>query len=132
MMKSRTGLGVCAMALVVVWLVAVVPHVSAKKTGAPDVACVDWTPRHGSNPAMTSASPYSITFTSANFTAGGSPITVTVNTNSGAAFKGVLLTAQYSESCVNQNAMPGTFTTLPAKTKLACNLCHLRMEAMSR
>lgn len=63
----------CVLWLVVA-LVSLVRHSAGYSNGAPIDACSDLTPQHGAA-AQTAASPYSITFSPATFTAGGTPIT---------------------------------------------------------
>ena len=58
----------------VVSLLSLVRYTAGRSAGAPDAACSDLIPQHGGASAQTSPSPYTVTFSPATFTAGGSAI----------------------------------------------------------
>lgn len=82
-------------------------------TSPTTLVCTTMSPSHGSS-GQNSPSPYTVTFSPANFIAGGTAVTVTLS--GGIDFKGFLLRAEYSN---NSAEFAGSFNT-PALTQKTC------------
>ncbi|XP_056379298.1 putative ferric-chelate reductase 1 [Hyla sarda] len=81
--------------------------------GQISVACDSMLPSHSNGVPQSSVSPYNITVSNKTFSP-GDVITVTIQSVSGAAFKGFLLQAQ----SVGGNWITGTFSTTDSNTQL--------------
>ncbi|XP_070194189.1 serine-rich adhesin for platelets-like isoform X2 [Littorina saxatilis] len=103
----------------VICLVALVTSVHGRRDGAPVGACSTLTPGHPRTTPATTASPFSISFTPATFTPGGSAVTVTIATTDAAqnSFQGFLLTTQ---STSDGSVKLGTFALING-SKFVCD-----------
>ncbi|KAH9502426.1 hypothetical protein Btru_075655 [Bulinus truncatus] len=109
-----------------VTLVTVLPSLDAYPQGAPADTCMTMYPKHRGTQSQLDNSVYQVT---ANLTySPGRPVTVMIDSPSGAVFKGVQFRARRSE--VNQEDIIGEFVNLRPVNKLAFISCQGKTNNM--